>query len=81
MLNTQEEHVLKIGYINIRKSYSEKLRGINFDWRLKFSTHIEDICKKVSRKFSLQETVTQIECTIKNYLLKRRALINGFFKA
>ena len=48
--------------------------GINFDWKLKFSTRIEDIiCKKGLHKFNLQERITRIQCTIKNSTMQRSA--------
>ena len=37
LLNTKEEHVLKIGNFCIKNSYSERLFGVNFDCQLKFS--------------------------------------------
>ena len=50
LLNTQDRNFLKIGTFNIKNSFSEKLLGITFDYKLKFSNHIEDICKKATRK-------------------------------
>ena len=50
LLNTQDQNFLKIGYFNIKNSFSGKLLGITFDYKLKFSNHIEDICKKATRK-------------------------------
>ena len=48
LLNTQDQTFLKIGNFNIKNSFSKKLLGIT----LKFSNHIEDICKKATRKWS-----------------------------
>ena len=50
LLNKQDRNFLKIGTFNIKNSFSEKLLGITFDYKLKFSNHIEDICKKATRK-------------------------------
>ena len=78
------DHVLKIGYFNIEKYNSEKLLGINCDCRLKFNTHIEDVCKKGLRKFSLQEKIRELNALSRivpcTGLLKRRALINAVIK-
>ena len=52
LLNTQDQTFLKIGNFNIKNSFSKKLLGITFDCTLKFSNHIEDICKKATRKWS-----------------------------
>ena len=46
LLNTQDQNFLKIGNFNIKNSFFEKLLGITFDCKLKFSNYIEDICKK-----------------------------------
>ena len=54
-LNTDKCHLLlntKIGNFNIKNSFSEKLLGITFDCKLKFGNHIEDICKKATRKLN-----------------------------
>ena len=48
LLNTQDQNFLKIGNFNIKNSFSEKLLGITFDCKLKFSNRIEDICKKAT---------------------------------
>ena len=52
VLNTKEQTTLKIGNIHIKNALSEKLLGINFDYKLTFSMHIEDICQKSSRKIN-----------------------------
>ena len=58
-LNTDKCHVLfnsqglkpiKIGNLCIKNSSYEKMLGINFDYKLKFTNHIEEICKKPLRK-------------------------------
>ena len=54
LLHSQEPNALKIGDLYINNSLSEKLLGINFDCKLKFNKHIEDICQKASRKLRLQ---------------------------
>ena len=52
LLNTQGQNFLKIGNFNIKHSFSEKLPGIFFDCKLKFSKHIEDIDKEATRKLN-----------------------------
>ena len=46
LLNTQDQNFLKIGNFDIKNSFSEKLLGITFDYKLKLSNHTEGICKK-----------------------------------
>ena len=50
LLNMQSQNFLKIKNFNIKNSFSEKLLGITFDCKLKFSNHIKNICKKATRK-------------------------------
>ena len=45
LLNMQDQNFLKIGNFNINNFFSEKLLSNTFDCELKFSNHIEDICK------------------------------------
>ena len=51
-LLSQEPNALKIGDTHINKSLSEKLLGINFDCKLKLNKHIEEFCRKASRKLN-----------------------------
>ena len=41
---------MKTGNLCIKNSSYEKMLAINFDYKLKFTNHIEEICKKPSRK-------------------------------
>ena len=52
LLNSQEPKTIKKGNLCIKNSSCEKVLGINFDYKLKFMNHIEDICKKASRKLN-----------------------------
>ena len=54
----------------------KKLLGVHIDYKLKFDTHVETICKKAHRKLNALSRIT-------NYmeLPKRRILMNVFFKA
>ena len=50
--------------------------GINFDYKLKFSNHIEEICKKASRKLNALARIS-----LHMGICKRRTLVNAFFKS
>ena len=43
---------LKIGNETIKSSKYEKLLGIKFDNNLRLKAHVEDFCKKASRKIN-----------------------------
>ena len=45
--------------------------GINFDYKLKFMNHIEEICKKESRKLNAFARIARYMC-----IRKRRTLMN-----
>ena len=76
LLNSQEPNTLKIGDLLINNSLSEKLLRINFDCKLKFNKHIEDIFQKASQ--NLNELVR-----LAPYMgaTKKRILMNAFFKS
>ena len=60
LLNMPEHNILKIGNFNIKNSYFEKLIVINFHWKLKFSSHTEDIWKELSQTLNaLSRIVTK----------------------
>ena len=46
--HTKKQTTLKIGNLHIKNYLREKLLGLNFDYKLNFSKHIEDICLKAS---------------------------------
>ena len=52
LLNSQGPKTIKIGNLCIKDSACEKMLGTNFDYKLKFINHIEEICKKPSRKLN-----------------------------
>ena len=54
------EH-LKNRQLHIKNCMCEKLLGINFDYKLNFAKHIEDICPTASRKLNA------LACAIKRY--------------
>ena len=46
LLNSQEPNTLRISDLHLNNSLSKKLLGKNFDCKLKFNRHIEDICQE-----------------------------------
>ena len=61
------------------KSLCEKMLGMNFDDKLKFTNHIDEICKKASRKLNALARITPY-MGIRG-IRKRRTLMNAFFKS
>ena len=43
----------KVSGTTIKSSNCKKLLGVLFDNKLKFDTHIENICKKANRKLNV----------------------------
>ena len=76
LLNTQEQNFMKIGNFDINNSFSEKLPGITFDCKLKFSNHIEDICKKATRELNDQSKIVP-----SMDISRRKILMNAFFRS
>ena len=75
LMNTKDQNFLKIGNFNIKNSCSKKILGIIFDFKLKFS-HIEDICKKATRKFNALSSI--VPCMD---ISRRKVLMDTFFKS
>ena len=50
--------------------------GIDFDYKLKFTNHIENICKKASQKINALDRIAPYMG-----ICKRRTLMNAFFKS
>ena len=69
LFNSQGPNTIKIGNLCIKNSSCEKTLGINFDYKLKFTNHIDKICKKASRKLNALA------------ICKQRTLMNEFFKS
>ena len=69
-LNSKGPKTIKIGKLCIKNSSYEKMLGINFDYKLKFTNHIEKICKKALARIALYMGIR-----------KQRTLINTFFKS
>ena len=73
LLNSQGPKTIKIRNLCIKNSSCEKILGINFDYKLKFTNHIEEICKKASRKLTALARIAPYMS-----ICKRRALMNAF---
>ena len=69
-------NTIKVGNLCIKNSLCEKMLGIIFDYKLKFTNHIDEICKKASRKLN---TLARIAAYMG--IRKRGTLINAFFKS
>ena len=52
LLNSQGPNRIKIGTFCIKNSSCEKMLAINFDYKLKFTNHIDEISKKASGKLN-----------------------------
>ena len=76
LLNSQGPKTTKIGNLCIKNSSCEKMSGINFDYKLKFTNHIENICKKASQKINALDRIAPYMG-----ICKRRTLMNAFFKS
>ena len=50
LLNSQGPKTIKIGNLCIKNSSCKKMLDTNFDYKLKSTNHIKEICKKASRK-------------------------------
>ena len=77
ILSSPEDDIaFQIENSTIKCSKVKKLLGVHIDYKLKFDTHVETICKKAHRKLNALSRIT-------NYmeLPKRRILMNAFFKA
>ena len=69
----QGPKTIKIGNLCIKISSCEKMLGINFDYKLKFTNHTEDICKKASQKLTALARIAPYMG-----IRKRRTLMNVF---
>ena len=76
LLYSQRPNTIKIGNLCIKKSSCEKMLGINFDYKLKFTNHIDEICKKASQKLNALPRIAH-----DMGICKGRTLTNAFFKS
>ena len=75
LLNSQGPKTTEIGNLCIENSSCEKMLGINFGYKLKFTNHIEEICKKASQKLNALARIAPYVV-----IRKRRTLMNALFK-
>ena len=73
LLSTNEKTSAKINDILIENSFSEKLLGVTIDSDLKFNSHLENICTKVSQKL---HALTRISPYMSEQ--KKRTLVKSF---
>ena len=76
LLNSQAPKTIKIGNLCIKNSSCEKMFGINFDYKLKFTNNIEEICKNASRKLNALARIASYMG-----IHKWRTLMNALFKS
>ena len=74
LCNSNSEVSLTTETQKIKNSKFEKLLGIKWDSKLKFSSHIHDICQKAGQKLNAISRITP--CMD---LVKKRLLVNAFF--
>ena len=74
LLISQGPNTIKIGNLFIKTSWCEKMLGINFDYKLKFTNLINEICKKASRKLNALARITPYMG-----IHKRLTLMNAVF--
>ena len=75
LLTSASQSELKIGKVTIKSSICEKLLGIKINNKLRLNAHVEDLCKKTSRKIHALARVSPY-ITVS----KRRILMNAFFR-
>ena len=67
---------LRVSQYDIKNSECEKLLGVKFDTKLTFEKHINDICRKASRKiYALARITPYMDIS------KRRMVMNAFFNS
>ena len=67
---------LKIGNETIKSSTFETLPGIKIDNKLRLNAHVEDLCKKASKKIHALARITPYMT-----VSERRILMNAFFRS
>ena len=76
MLSSPEEDAaIQIGESRIKRAKIKELLLIHIDYKLKFDTHVDTVCKKAHRKSTALSRITN-----HMELPKRRILRNAFFK-
>ena len=75
-MSSHEDANIQIANVTIKSYISKKLLGVTIDSKLKFDKHVENICRKASRKLNaLARLVNYVD------LPKRRFFMNAFFNA
>ena len=75
LLNSQGPNTIKIGNLCIKNFTCKKMLGINFNYKLKFTNHIDKICKTASQKLN---AIARIALYMG--ICNRRISMNTFFK-
>ena len=76
LLNSHGSNTIKIENLCIKNSSMQKDVRYNFDYKLKLMSHIDEICKKASRKLNAVARIAPY-----TGIRKRRTLMNDFFKS
>ena len=76
LISSTSQSELKIGNVTIKSGICEKLLGIKIDNKLRLNAHVEDLCKKASRKVHALARVTSYMT-----VSKRHILMNAFFRS
>ena len=75
LLNSQGPNTIKIANLCIKNFTCEKMLGINFNYKLKFTNHIDKICKTASQKLNAIARIAPYMG-----ICNRRISMNTFFK-
>ena len=76
LLNSHGTNTIKIGNLCTNNFTCKKLLSINNNYKLIFTNHIEEICKKTSRKLSVLARLAPYMG-----ISKKRTLLYAFFKS
>ena len=76
LLNSQGPNTIKIGNLCIKNSSCEKMLGINFDYKVKFTNHIDKVCMKASRKLNALTRIAPYMSISKQF-----TLMNAIFRS
>ena len=76
LLNSQGPNTIKIGNLCIKNSSCEKMLGINFDYKVKFTNHIDEVCMKASQKLNALARIAPYMS-----ISKRFTLMNAIFRS
>ena len=74
LISSNENVTIHVGKYEIENS--EKLLGVELDWKLTFEDPISDVCRKASGKLNASARIAQFIG-----LFKKRILMNAFFNS